>query len=189
MAEAPQGSTQPDDSPTVPPRHGLAPAMERNIDAIVRRRREEARSERLEERVADAITKFAGSMVFIYIHVVIFGVWIVVNVGPPIFVPRWDPSLVVLAMAASVEAIFLSTFVLISQNRMAAEDDKRADLNLQISLLNEHETTKLIALVSAIAQRLEVHTEIDAEVPELEEDVAPEAVLDRLAAMTDGREP
>jgi uncharacterized membrane protein len=92
-------------------------------------------------------------------------------------------------MAASVEAIFLSTFVLISQNRMAAEDDKRADLNLQISLLNEHETTKLIALVSAIAKRLEVHTEIDAEVPELEEDVAPEAVLDRLASMTDGRQP
>ena len=59
-------------------------------------------------------------------------------------VPRWDPSFVVLAMMASVEAIFLSTFVLISQNRMAAAADKRADLDLQISLLAEHEVTKLV---------------------------------------------
>ena len=53
-----------------------------------------------------------------------------------------------LAMIASVEAIFLSTFVLISQNRMAAAADKRADLDLQISLLAEHEVTSLVTLLS-----------------------------------------
>jgi uncharacterized membrane protein len=99
--------------------------------------------------------------------------------------PPWDSTLVVLAMLASVEAIFLSTFVLISQNRMAAENDKRADLDLQISLLNEHETTKLIALVSAIAAKLNVQTDVDSEVAELKQDVAPEAVLDRLASGAD----
>jgi uncharacterized membrane protein len=54
-------------------------------------------------------------------------------------IPQFDPSFVILAMAASVDAIFLSIFVLISQNRMAAAADKRAELDLQINLLSEHD--------------------------------------------------
>jgi uncharacterized membrane protein len=77
-------------------------------------------------------------MRFVYLHVVLFGVWLLVNLGVVPGVPRFDPSFVVLAMVASVEAIFLSTFVLIMQNRMAATADKRADLDLHISLLTEH---------------------------------------------------
>ena len=57
-------------------------------------------------------------------------------------------------MFASVEAIFLSTFVLISQNRMAALADQRADLDLQISLLAEHEISRVIALATSIADRM-----------------------------------
>ena len=96
--------------------------------------------------------------------------------------PAWDRSFVVLAMVASVEAIFLSTFVLISQNRMAAAADKRADLDLQISLLAEHEVTRLATLVSGIADRMGVKTEADADLDEITQDVAPEAVLDELEA-------
>ena len=81
---------------------------------------------------------------------------------------------------ASVEAIFLSTFILITQNRMSAAAERRAELDLQISLLAEHEVTKLAALLSAVAERLGVETEVDAEVEELKEDVAPEAVLDEI---------
>jgi hypothetical protein len=65
---------------------------------------------------------------------------------------------------------------------MAAAADKRADLDLQSSLLTEHEVTKLIVLTSAIADHLGVKTEVDAELPELERDVAPEAVLDEIEA-------
>jgi uncharacterized membrane protein len=83
-------------------------------------------------------------------------------------------------MVASVEAIFLSTFVLISQNRMAAAADKRADLDLQVSLLSEHEVTRLVTLVSGIADRMGVKTDADAELEEITRDVAPEAVLDEL---------
>jgi uncharacterized membrane protein len=83
-------------------------------------------------------------------------------------------------MVASVEAIFLSTFVLISQNRMSAAQDKRADLDLQISLLAEHEITKLVTLVSAMADRMGVKTEVDPELEEITQDVAPEAVLDEI---------
>jgi uncharacterized membrane protein len=106
----------------------------------------------------------------------------VANLGWVAGVPAWDHSFVVLAMIASVEAIFLSTFVLISQNRMAAAADKRADLDLQISLLAEHEVTRLVTLVSGIADRMGVRTEADADLEEITRDVAPEAVLDELEA-------
>jgi uncharacterized membrane protein len=91
-------------------------------------------------------------------------------------------------MVASVEAIFLSTFVLISQNRMAAAADKRADLDLQISLLAEHEVTRLTTLVAGVAERMGVETEADPELEEITQDVAPEAVLDELEAMESEKE-
>jgi len=144
-----------------------------------RRGREEATAT-FEERVADAITRFTGSMRFVYLHVVLFGGWILVNLGVVPGVPKFDPSFVILAMAASVEAIFLSTFILISQNRMTATAQKRAELDLQINLLTEHEVTKLVALLSSVAERLGVKSEVDAEVGELKEDVAPDAVLDEI---------
>ena len=70
-------------------------------------------------------------------------------------------------MVASVEAIFLSTFVLFSQNRISAAADKRADLDLQISLLAEHEVTKIAELVSAMAQRMRVKSACNPEIEEI----------------------
>ena len=173
--------------PTVPPPRppGLTPVLERNIRSLqLRRAREEAQATS-EERIAQAMTRFTGSMLFVYLHLAAFGFWIVANLGWIPGVPSWDPSFVVLGMVASVEAIFLSTFVLISQNRMSAAADKRADLDLQINLLAEHEVTRLIALVSAIAGHMGLKTELDAEVGELKQDVAPEAVLDKIEAEND----
>jgi uncharacterized membrane protein len=77
--------------------------------------------------------------------------------------------------------------VLISQNRMASAADKRADLDLQISLLAEHELTKLAGLVAAVAERLGVPAEADPEIQEVEKDVAPEAVLDEIEASQEER--
>jgi uncharacterized membrane protein len=169
-----------DQSPTAPAADGLTPALARNIDAVMQRRRDTANAASSQERAAAAISQFAGSMPFVYIHLLLYGTWIAANLNWLPGVPPWDPSLVILAMEASVEAIFLSTFVLINQNRMAAEDDTRADLDLQVSLLNEHETTRLIAMVEAIAKKLEVSIEAGEELSELKKDVAPEAVLDRI---------
>jgi uncharacterized membrane protein len=83
-------------------------------------------------------------------------------------------------MFASVEAIFLSTFVLINQNRMAAADDKRAELDLQISLLAEHEITRLITMVKALCENAGIEPPKADELAELQRDVAPEKVLDRI---------
>lgn len=172
-------------SPTTRSADGLSPTLARNIEAVVQRRKRDARNASREQKAAAAISKFAGSMLFVYIHLVLFGGWIAINVGLVSVVEPWDPSLVVLAMFASVEAIFLSTFVLINQNRMAAEDDARSDLDLQVNLLNEHETTRLISMVEAIARHLNIETQADPELHELKRDVAPEAVLDRLKKAED----
>ncbi len=139
----------------------------------------------VEEKIAEAITRFTGSMRFVYLHLAIFGFWIVANLGWVPGIPQWDESFVVLAMIASVEAIFLSTFVLISQNRMAAAADKRADLDLQINLLSEHEVTKLVAMVSEISSHLGLHHVVGEEVEELKRNVAPEAVLDAMDSSGD----
>jgi len=156
----------------------MAGVLRRNIDVLKQRREAAARRAPWSDVLAQRITDFAGSMGFVFLHLVVFGVWIGANLAGPGAV-RFDPTLVVLAMAASVEAIFLSTFVLISQNRMAAAQEERAELDLQINLLTEHEVTRLIDLVSRMAERLDVPAR-DADLDELKRDVAPEAVLDRI---------
>ncbi|KQT48930.1 hypothetical protein ASG43_08830 [Aureimonas sp. Leaf454] len=178
-------------TPTVSPPgpDGLSGSLQRNIEVLRRRRETEMASASREEKVAQAITAFTGSMRFVYLHLALYGTWIAVNLGILPIVEPFDPSFVVLAMVASVEAIFLSTFVLISQNRTAAAQDKRADLDLQISLLTEHELTKLTEMVVAIRDHLGITTDVDADIAETMNDVAPEAVLDALSRDETGVDP
>ena len=166
-------------TPTVQPSDGLASALERNIAALAERRRAEEGRATASDRLAGAITRFAGSMWFVALHLVLVVAWAAINLGYTPLEP-FDPTFVILATIASVEAIFISTFILIAQNRAAAAADRRADLDLQISLLAEHEVTQLVRLVSRIAERLGVE---EARAPEIEESkraVAPEAVLERI---------
>lgn len=153
--------------------------VERNIHALLARQQQENAQRGLQDKIADAVTKFTGSMTFVFLHMLLFGGWVVINLGwTPL--PRFDPSFVILAMVASVEAIFLSTFVLITQNRMAAMADKRANLDLQIGLLAEHEITRILKLVAMIAERDGVSLDEVPELEELAEDVQPETVLDTI---------
>ncbi|MGV3618195.1 MAG: DUF1003 domain-containing protein [Fimbriimonas sp.] len=128
-------------------------------------------------RIADAITGFTGSLPFLLIHLVLVIGWLLLNTGMLLRLKPWDPyPFVMLAMAASVEAIFLSTFVLISQNRQAALADRRAELDLQIGLLTEHEVTRVIQMMHKVLE----HHGIDAhwhDLEDLKKEVAPERVL------------
>jgi uncharacterized membrane protein len=166
------------------PESPMAGVVERNIEALLSRRKQGEISKSFHDRVADAVSRFTGSMPFVYIHLVGFGLWILINLDLT-RLPAFDPTFVILAMFASVEAIFLSTFVLITQNRMAAQADSRADLDLHISLLAEHEVTRLITLVTAMAERMGVEPAINhPELAELEKDVDPERVLDQIEQRT-----
>lgn len=178
-------------SPTRPPPGptGLNDALTRNIAALEQRRaQDDARASR-QDRLAQRITRFTGSMRFVYLHLAIYGAWILVNVGLVPIIRPFDPSFVILASEASVEAIFLSTFVLISQNRMALAADKRADLDLHINLLAEHEITKLASAIDAIAEHLGIARDLPPELQEVKSDVAPEAVLDEIASRQGGERP
>ncbi len=161
---------------------GFTSVLERNINALRRKRQEEDRKASLQDRIAQAITRFTGSMAFVYVHLALVAGWVAINLGVVPGIPTFHPTFVILATFASVEAIFLSTFVLISQNRMAAAADKRADLDLHVSLLTEHELTKLVELVTALAERAGVRANADPEIEEVKKDVAPEAVLDEIEA-------
>jgi uncharacterized membrane protein len=158
---------------------GMNKILSRNIETLLEKRRSDERRASIQQKVADAITHFAGSMWCVYLHAAFFGIWGIVNLGWVGLRP-FDPSFVLLAMLASVEAIFLSTFILISQNRMSAVAERRADLDLHISLLSEHEVTRVLQLVSRIAEKLNIEEGSAANLAELKRDVAPEKVLEKI---------
>jgi uncharacterized membrane protein len=166
-----------DGSPSVEP--GLNEILSRNIEILLAQRKHQERRASVQQKVADAITAFAGSMPFVYVNAGLFAAWAGINLGWVGLRP-FDPSFVVLAMLASVEAIFLSTFILISQNRMSAAAAQRADLDLQISLLAEHEITRVLQLVARMAEKLGLEEASAAELAELKRDVAPEKVLEKI---------
>lgn len=171
---------------SISPEAGLATALARNVRAMQERQAGAEARAGWQERLAEGITRLAGSMTFVWLHLALVAGWVAVNAGAVPGVAPFDPTFVVLATIASVEAIFITTFILISQNRAAAAADRRDELNLQISLLAEHEITRLVRLTTAIAARLGIDAAADPELSELGEDVAPEAVLDAIeeAALT-----
>ncbi|HET9449202.1 MAG TPA: DUF1003 domain-containing protein [Steroidobacteraceae bacterium] len=153
--------------------------VERNVEALLARQRREQEKVGPQHRIAAAVTRFMGSLPFIYLHLLIVGAWVVINSGvTPL--RQFDPTFVLLATIASVEAIFLTAFVLMTQNRMQADADRRADLDLQISLLTEHEITQMAKLLTAVAERVGVEQVATPELHELQQDVKPEHVLDTL---------
>lgn len=158
----------------------LAAAVERNIATLAEIRRQMETRRTIQDRFADVITNFSGSTLFLYLHIVWFGVWIGLNTGvlQTFGIEAFDPfPFGLLTMIVSLEAIFLSTFVLISQQRLSEIQDDRADLDLQIDLLAEYEMTKVLTIVDAIAHKLGLHEGRDPELAELEIEINPERVL------------
>jgi uncharacterized membrane protein len=160
----------------------LADALERNIETILELRRDADRKRSMQDRIADAITNFSGSMAFLYVHMLWFGVWIAINLSWVPSVKAFDPyPFGLLTMIVSLEAIFLSTLVMISQNRSASQADERADLDLQIDMLGEYEITKILKIVTMIGQKLDVEGCDDDELRQLEKTVMPAEVLKEIA--------
>ncbi|MGK2910129.1 MAG: DUF1003 domain-containing protein [Sphingobium sp.] len=158
----------------------LRAILRRNVAAMEARRAEHLSSTGVQERLAERITRFTGSMTFVYLHLAVYGAWVVLNLGLIPGMKPFDPTFVILASEASVEAIFLSTFVLISQNRMAALADRRADLDLHINLLAEHELTRLARVLDAMARHMGVDPDLIEGMTTVQEDIAPEAVMDEI---------
>lgn len=162
------------------PNPELTQVVHRNIRALLAIQREQERKRSTQDKLADGITHFVGTMAFAYVHVVLVALWILFNVGAFGGKP-FDPyPFILLAMITAVEAIFLMTFVLITQNRQEAASQRRADLDLQINLLAEHEITRIMKLLDAVAHKLEVGVDDADHMAELEKDVSPEEVLEEI---------
>ena len=132
----------------------LSKVIEKNIRTIIHLRTKAEKERNLQDRIADGITSFSGRMIFAYVHIVWFVAWILLNTGWFGLKP-FDPfPYGLLTMIVSLEDIFLSTFVLISQNRQAKESERRADLDLHIGLLTEHELTRVLQMLDAIQDKL-----------------------------------
>jgi uncharacterized membrane protein len=132
------------------------------------------------DRVAAAITRWAGSARALVVHTVWFGVWIIVNAGA-LKVEPFDPfPFSLLTTIVSLEAIFLTLFVLISQNRMSHEADRRAELDLQINLLAEKEATMVLRILRDISSHLGLKGEGSKELRELLKETKIEDLADKL---------
>ena len=151
---------------------------ERNVQTVARLD-EAAQAKRTPtDRVVDCITDFCGRILFVWVHVAWFAVWILVNTLPHL--PHFDPfPFQFLTLAVSLEAIFLSTFILISQNRQSRLAERRNHLDLQINLLSEQENTKMLTLLEGIARHLEI-PESDPEISVLEEATQPERLVEQI---------
>ncbi len=161
----------------------LSAVIERNIRTIINLRQKADRERSLQGRIADAITAFSGRMVFVYIHLIWFSVWFLLNTGY-IGVHPFDPfPYGLLTMIVSLEAIFLATFVLISQNRLSEEAEHRADLALHIGLLTEHELTRVLKMLDAIQDKIGIENDKDGELADLEMETRPEDVLAEIARL------
>jgi uncharacterized membrane protein len=123
----------------------------------------------LSDKLASKITAFSGSMLYVWLHVAWFAVWIVVNISLLVFAP-FDPyPFGLLTMIVSLEAIFLSTFVLITQNRQALAADRRAKVDLQVNMIAEREITKLMEMVNHLHEHAGLGTDHDPELEEMQE--------------------
>jgi uncharacterized membrane protein len=154
---------------------------QRNVELICKLE-ESAKQERTRsDLIAEGIANFCGSMTFVWVHVVWFGGWIIINLMPGL--PHIDPfPFTFLTLVVSLEAIFLSTFILISQNHDTKISERRNHLDLQINLLSEQENTKMIAMLQAIAAKVGADVNEDSYLQALSEETEPEKLVRQIEA-------
>jgi uncharacterized membrane protein len=152
---------------------------QRNVQAIAQLEAATNAQRSFSDRVAEAIANFCGSMAFVWVHIVWFGGWILVNVLPGL--PHFDKfPFTFLTLVVSLEAIFLSTFILISQNHDTKLSEQRNHLDLQINLLSEQENTKMLKLLDQIATKVGVKSDDDPAITVLEEATRPDKLGEQI---------
>lgn len=151
----------------------------RNVHAIIELEQAAKLKRTTSQRMSHAIAKFCGSMAFFWVHVAWFGVWIVMNTLPGVH--HVDPfPFTFLTLLVSLEAIFLSTFILIAQNEETRQTDRRNALDLQINLLTEQENTKMLQMLSRIATKLDVRVDDDPALSVLEQATRPDKLAEQI---------
>jgi uncharacterized membrane protein len=168
----------------------LRPAL-RNVALIRELERRESEGRSALERYSDSITRVIGSAGMVLFHLCLFGVWFALN---STWIPGLEPfdpfPFGILTLIVSAEGVFLAIFVLISQNRMTRDAERRARLDLHVNLLCEQSTTKVLQVVDRIAERLNVPgVAQDAEALQLAKSTDIERLAEQLSDTADGSAP
>ncbi|HEX7422948.1 MAG TPA: DUF1003 domain-containing protein [Terriglobales bacterium] len=153
-----------------------------HIDSIVKQEEEALERRSNSERLADTVGSFAGSLLFVVLHLVLLIAWLLVNSGK---IPRMRPfdpyPFSLLGVIVAVEAVILSSFILMRQNRMMRRGERRDHLNLQVDLLAEKEITKVLQMVRAICGRMGLQNIMaDTEIRELSQTTSIESISQTL---------
>lgn len=144
---------------------------QKNVETIITLEERAMHSRTPAIRIAGAVNRFAGSPAFILFHVFWFGAWILVNLRVLPIIAAFDPfPFNFLTLVVSLEAIFLSLLVLMAQNRMAKEADKRAHLDLQINMLAEQQGTVILGLLQKVCERLGIEADSNDILREMSEE-------------------
>jgi uncharacterized membrane protein len=172
---------------TVPTPRSVSELTARNVSTIIELEEAERAKRTATDRVADVVTRFCGTTSFLWLHVLWFGGWIVLNVMPGI--RHFDPfPFPFLTLAVSLEAIFLSTFILISENRQSRLAERRNHLDLQINLLAEQENTTMLRLLERIADRVGARKTNEQEARVLGQQTEPEELAEQIERAIDKSE-
>lgn len=143
--------------------HDLDHIVARNVGIIERIQSASHQRRTAGQVVSDAIAAFCGSTTFIWAHCLWFTFWLIWNTIPGPKAVKFDPPpFSMLTLVVSLEAIFLSTFILISQNRQQFIYDERSHLDLQINMLAEQETSHILAMLLQIQQHLGIRESLEA---------------------------
>jgi uncharacterized membrane protein len=153
-----------------------------HIDSIVRQEEEALERRSSAERFADAVGVFAGSLLFVVLHLVLVIAWLLVNSGKIHGARPFDPyPFSLLGVIVAVEAVILSSFILMRQNRMMRRGERRDHLNLQVDLLAEKEITKVLQMVRAICGQMGLQNIMaDKEIGELSQTTSIESLSQTL---------
>lgn len=149
-----------------PPKLSLNPSLERNHIKSLKAKYMASRS--LMEKTADLLTQIFGSVPFLILNVLWFTGWIAVNQGVFPSIKTFDPfPYGLLTMIVSLEAIILSTFVLISQNRSSKIDNLREELDLHVDVVTESEITKVMKLNTILLSKIGIDLTKDKELEKM----------------------
>jgi uncharacterized membrane protein len=156
--------------------------QKKNVRTIVALEEKALHNRSLVNRASDAITHFSGTIAFVILHALWFTLWIAANLGWIPHVVAFDPyPFNFLTLIVSLEAIFLSTFVLMSQNQMSYQADRRSQLDLQINLLAEQETTAILQLLQRICRHLGVDSETSEKINQFTKETDIPTLVNELA--------
>jgi uncharacterized membrane protein len=160
----------------------------RNISIISSLEQEALARRTLGERLGDAIAQAAGTTWFIGLHFLWFVCWIGVNCRVIPFVRAFDPyPFQFLTFVTSLEAIFLSLFILMSQNRAGRQAEVREHLNLQVDLLAEQESTKMLGMLQSLCRHHGLAEAHDEELRDLKNQTQPENLMRELKESLPGK--